>query len=118
MSYVAGLAATAQKGVLIKGGACLEALGNISQVFFDKTGTLTQGNFSVIRLDVMGKTYSRVQVLQYLSLMEERASHPLAEALVNAAKNEGVQVPTTMFVQEHTFLPGEGISGIIDGEQI
>ncbi|KAL3906134.1 MAG: hypothetical protein SGILL_009397 [Bacillariaceae sp.] len=50
--------------------------------------------------------------------MEERASHPLAQALVNGAKNEGVQVPTTMFVQDHTFLPGEGISGIIDGVQI
>jgi Cd2+/Zn2+-exporting ATPase len=118
VSYVAGLAATAQNGVLIKGGACLEALGNVSMVFFDKTGTLTQGDFSLRHLEVMSKHYSRVQVLQYLSLMEERASHPLAQALVNGAKNEGVKVPSTMFVHDHTFLPGEGISGVIDGLRV
>jgi Zn2+/Cd2+-exporting ATPase len=43
VSYVAGLAATAQNGVLIKGGSYLEALGRVNKVFFDKTGTLTEG---------------------------------------------------------------------------
>jgi len=43
VTYVAGLAAAAQKGVLIKGGTFLEALGQLSHICFDKTGTLTTG---------------------------------------------------------------------------
>ncbi|KAL3916554.1 MAG: hypothetical protein SGILL_005124 [Bacillariaceae sp.] len=105
-------------GVLVRGGATLEALGNVVHVFFDKTGTLTEGDFKILHLDTMSNAYSRMQVLQYLSLMEERASHPLAQALVNGAKAEGVNIPNTMFVQDHTFLPGEGISGQIDGLQV
>jgi len=118
VSYVAGLAATAQKGILIKGGAHLEALGNVSRVFFDKTGTLTEGQFKLLHLDTIGNAYDRKEVLQYLSLMEERASHPLAQALVNGAKAEGVKIPESLFVKDHTFLPGEGISGVINGLKI
>ncbi|KAL7565707.1 hypothetical protein ACA910_005403 [Epithemia clementina (nom. ined.)] len=43
--YAAGLAATAQRGIVVKGRASSEALGNVRTVFFDKTGTLTEGNF-------------------------------------------------------------------------
>jgi Zn2+/Cd2+-exporting ATPase len=118
VSYVAGLAATAQNGILIKGGAHLEALGKVSTIFFDKTGTLTEGQFKLLHLNTDSATYDRVQILQYLSLMEERASHPLAQSLVNGARNEGVKIPETLFVQDHTFLPGEGVSGVINGKQV
>jgi Cd2+/Zn2+-exporting ATPase len=47
--------------------------------------------------------------------MEDRASHPLARALVEGAEKEGVKVPQRRFVRNHTFLPGEGIVGTIDG---
>jgi Cd2+/Zn2+-exporting ATPase len=115
---VAGLAATAQNGVLIKGGAYLEALGNIGHIFFDKTGTLSEGNFKLLHLDTVGELYSRQTIFEYLSLMEERASHPLAQALVHGAKAEGVKFHESLFVKNHTFLPGEGISGEINELQI
>jgi Cd2+/Zn2+-exporting ATPase len=115
VTYVAGLAATAQRGVLIKGGAHLEALGMVKTVCFDKTGTLTQGKFQLLHLDIFGTKFSRKEVLEYLSLMEDRASHPLARALVEGAEKEGVKVPQGRFVRNHTFLPGEGIVGTIDG---
>lgn len=57
-------------------------------------------------------------MLEYLALMEERASHPLAQALVEAAQLEGVQIPKSLFVKDHTFLPGEGVSGTINGVQV
>jgi Zn2+/Cd2+-exporting ATPase len=118
VAYVAGLAATAQNGVLIKGGAFLELLGRTQHVFLDKTGTLTVGQFKLLELDVVCDNMSRQKVLEYLSLMEERASHPLSQALVHGAKAEGVNIPDSLYVSDHTFLPGEGIVGVINGLQV
>ena len=119
--YVAGLAATAQKGILIKGGAYLEALGVIQTICFDKTGTLTLGKYQLLQLQILEnspKQRSRQEILQYLSLMEERASHPLAQAIVDGIKKEGITVPPNLEVEDHTFLPGEGVCGTIAGSRI
>ncbi len=118
VSYVAGLAATAQRGILVKGGAHLEALGLVKTVCFDKTGTLTEGKFQLLHFDVIGNKLQRKEAMEYLSLMENRASHPLARALVEGAEKEGVKIPPGRFVRNHTFLPGEGIVGTIDGEEV
>lgn len=118
VSYVAGLAATAQRGVLVKGGAHLEALGLVKTVCFDKTGTLTQGKFQLLQFAVIGEKFSRKETLEYLVMMEDRASHPLARALVEGAQKEGVKIPEGRFVRNHTFLPGEGVIGTIGGETV
>ena len=118
VSYVAGLAATAQKGVLVKGGSHLEALGLVKKVCFDKTGTLTQGKFKLLHLNVIGDRRPRNEVLETLALMEERASHPLAQAILDAARNEGVSIPKSSHLKDHTFLAGEGVSGVIDGHEV
>jgi len=118
ISYVAGLAATAQNGVLVKGGAHLEALGQLKHVCFDKTGTLTVGEFKLLDLDVIGKKNDRTEVLQRLALMEERATHPLATSLVDGIKAEGVTIPPSLFVKDHTFLAGEGVVGEINGVKV
>jgi len=119
ISYVAGLAATAQNGVLVKGGAHLEALGQLKHVCFDKTGTLTVGDFKLLKLDVIeSKQLKRQEVLQYLSLMEDRATHPLAKSLVDGVKAEGVTVPPSLFVEDHTMLVGEGVEGTIGGKKV
>jgi len=118
VSYVAGLAATAQRGVLVKGGAHLEALGMVTTVCFDKTGTLTQGKFQLVHFAIINDSMSRKEALEYLVLMEDRASHPLAWALIEGAQKEGVKIPKGRFVRNHTFLPGEGVIGTVDGEQV
>ena len=118
VTYVAGLAATAQRGVLIKGGAHLEALGLIKTICFDKTGTLTQGSFALVSIDTFSTEYARKEVLEYLLLMEERANHPLALAIIDGSRNEGFVSPKNKTVQDHTFHAGEGLSGKIDGLQI
>jgi Zn2+/Cd2+-exporting ATPase len=115
VSYVAGLAATAQKGILIKGGSHLEALGMAKNVCFDKTGTLSNGVFALLHLRTVPGTLSRSEVLQYLALMEERASHPVAHALLMAAKNESVSVPKDMSLEKHMINAGEGVEGVING---
>lgn len=118
VSYVAGLAATAQKGVLIKGGANLEALGLVKNICFDKTGTLTNGEFALLHMDVFGEGLSRKEVFQYLSLMEERAAHPVAQAILTGARNEGVTIPKSMKLQKHTIIAGEGIAGVVNGLEV
>lgn len=118
VSYVAGLAATAQKGILIKGGATLESLGAIKHICFDKTGTLTNSEFALLQMRVLTETLSRKEVFQHLSLMEERASHPVAQAILAAAKNETIVVPKKMVLQKHSIINGEGVVGVIDGREV
>lgn len=118
VSYVAGLAATAQKGVLIKGGAYLEALGLVKTICFDKTGTLTTGEFALLHLDLVGERFNRREILQYLFLMEERASHPMAQSILKAAKNENVSIPRNLILEKHTAVAGEGLRGVINGLEV
>lgn len=118
VTYVAGLAATAQKGILIKGGAFLEALGQVSHICFDKTGTLTNGEFGLLYMDIVGEAYTREEVLQHLLLMEERAAHPVAQAIINAARNENITIPKEMVLQKHTILAGEGVTGVINDNDV
>ena len=116
VTYAAGLAATAQRGIIVKGGANLEAVGSVDKIIFDKTGTLTQGKFSVINLEVIGTSKTRNEMLELMALLQGRSSHPLSATLVQAAKREGVKVPTNMSVTEHTILKGEGVTAKIDGK--
>lgn len=117
MTYVAGLAATAQKGVIVKGGQYLEALGCVKSIYFDKTGTLTQGIFAMLHFSVCSETRSRKEVLGYLALMEAPASHPLSSAIVKGAANEKVEIPKIR-LENHTLLPGEGITAVVAGKQV
>lgn len=117
VTYVAGLAAAAQKGVVIKGGQHLESVGRVKSIAFDKTGTLSEGIFALLQLEVIGKARSRKEVLQYLSLMESVASHPLANAIVKGAKDEQVDVPKWP-LKNHTLLPGEGITATVSGKAV
>jgi len=124
VSYVAGLAAAAQKGVLVKGGAHLEALAAVQQIYFDKTGTLTEGNFKMLELDVLKSNANaaeldRTTILEYLYLMEERAAHPLSIALAEGAKKEGVNIQDNKYeLTDHNFMAGEGVEAIINGMKV
>ena len=109
MTYVSALTAAAQRGVLIKGGAHLEALGMVKKIAFDKTGTLTMGQFALLHLNTFSNELSHEEILQRLFWMEERASHPLAQAITHAVQNEGVSIPKGMKAKDHTQLAGEGI---------
>lgn len=96
----------------------LQALGRVKKIAFDKTGTLTRGEFALLHLNTFSTHYSREDILQRLSLMEERASHPLAQAIVQAVQNEKVSISKGMKAKDHTQLPGEGIMAEIDGRMV
>ena len=116
VTYAAGLAATAQKGIIVKGGSRLEALGNVKRIVFDKTGTLTEGKFRLVDLQAVGNKKCRKEVLKLLAIMEGPSSHPLAATLVKAAKDEGIQT-SNVSVTEHSILKGEGVTAKIDNQE-
>ena len=133
VTYVAGLAATAQKGIIIKGGSHLEALAAVKIVGCDKTGTLTHGEFRLCDMELVSgweekasknkkgdkKMINRLKVrgdiMRYLAIMEAESSHPMASALVKAAKIEGVTLGGKDVAANHKILKGEGVVGEIDG---
>lgn len=118
VTYVAGLAYTAKRGVIVKGGSHLEALGRIKKVVFDKTGTLTQGKFALLHFGVVGSTHSYTEIMELLAAIQAPSSHPLASALINAAKSEGIPVNTndSIIVQDHTLIKGEGVTAKVNNQ--
>jgi Zn2+/Cd2+-exporting ATPase len=113
-AITSGLAAAARRGALIKGGAALEQLGRIQQVAFDKTGTLTIGKPQVT--DVLVTTdISSDELLAIAAAVEQGSSHPLAQAIVQAAQDKKLAIPQA---QEQRALVGSGIEAQVNGERV
>jgi len=101
----------AQMGVLFRHGDALQTLQEIDVVAVDKTGTLTKGQPSLIDV-VPLEGYDREQILTWAAALESPSEHPIAQAIVRAAKEEHLSPPqATGF----TSLTGYGIRGQIDG---
>lgn len=107
-AIAAGLSVGARNGLLIKSGATLEALGQVSTVAFDKTGTLTQG-----RPSLASSQSWQIEVSQALTLaasLGQASSHPVSQALVTAAKEQNLPLST---VDNAVVIPGQGVRGQI-----
>ncbi|XP_068637123.1 putative inactive cadmium/zinc-transporting ATPase HMA3 [Aristolochia californica] len=103
-------------GLLVKGGDYLEALAKIKVIAFDKTGTLTKGEFSVTEFQNCHNV-SKETLLYWVSSIESKSSHPMAAALVEYSRSNGVE-PKPEDVKEFEIFPGEGIYGEIEGKSI
>ena len=112
-AIAAGLSAGARRGLLMKGGAVLETLGKINAVAFDKTGTLTSGKPLVT--DVVAGARTEGEVLSLAAALETGSSHPLALAILNRAKADGVSIPPASSARA---IPGEGVEGTVGGAQV
>lgn len=111
VSIVAALTAAARAGVLIKGGAFLEAAGRVTAFALDKTGTLTRGIPEVQEiLPLNGHT--RAELLARAAAMEIHSEHPLAAAVLNRARAEKVDL---LVAQDFRALKGRGAEATIDG---
>lgn len=111
VAIVSGIGNAARNGVLIKGGAHLEAAGEISVVAFDKTGTITTGQAEVTDV-IASEGFTPARVLTLAASVESRSEHPLAQAILKRAKGEHVvQEEITDF---ETFT-GMGAAAKFDG---
>lgn len=113
VSMVSAITSSANNGVLIKGSAYLERLGNIKAVAFDKTGTLTEGRLDVCDI-VVTNNLSQNEVLRVAASLESHSEHPIAKAIVEKAKENGL---ATYQVADFKSVPGKGIVGKIDGKK-
>ncbi|MCG3119419.1 MAG: Cadmium-transporting ATPase [bacterium] len=123
VTIVSAISAAAKHGVLIKGGAYLEALAKVRAFAFDKTGTLTYGQPIVVELrsfDCQHTPEKECQscddVLQLAAAVERRSEHPLAQAVVNAASERR---PHHGYVAEGVeAITGRGVRGTVNGKNI
>jgi Cd2+/Zn2+-exporting ATPase len=107
VSIVAALATAARRGVLIKGGAHLERLAGVRVVAFDKTGTLTAGEPHVVSVGAVGDGDEH-EALAAAAAVEDRSAHPIAAAIVDAARTRGLTVSGAADVRD---WPGRGAAG-------
>ncbi|WP_176084366.1 heavy metal translocating P-type ATPase [Martelella sp. HB161492] len=102
-SIASALSAGARHGLLVKGGAAIEATAKIRHVAFDKTGTLTRGTPQVT--DIIALALDETELLRLASAVEAGSSHPLALAILARAEASCISVPSTSAAKA---LPGEG----------
>ena len=111
VTVVSGIGAASRRGILVKGGAALEAAGRLKALAFDKTGTLTEGRPVVSRVIAL-EGRDDTEVLALAAALERRSEHPLAHAILTAA--DGAGLPT---VAGFRSVAGRGAEGEVDGNR-
>jgi heavy metal translocating P-type ATPase len=114
VALVAGLSRAAHFGVLIKGAKPLEALARIKTLILDKTGTLTDGRPQIVSIEAHGEL-SKDEILHFAAALDQASKHPIAQAIVSAARAGGGALPIPENVVE---TPGEGVAGTIAGRLV
>ncbi len=109
VALLAGLSRTAKLGVLVKSAAVLEAMARIRVLVLDKTGTITAGTPALI-----GMTGPE-EALRLAASLDQASEHPIARALVAAAKARGLVLSVPQEVRE---TPGEGLEGLVEGRRV
>ncbi|WP_295814137.1 heavy metal translocating P-type ATPase [uncultured Deinococcus sp.] len=112
-AITSGISAGTRRGLLIKGGAALEAIGSVKTIAFDKTGTLTAGKPRVT--DVVGVGIERNEALRLAAAVESGSSHPLARAITDAATQDKVTVPPATDAQA---IPGKAVTATVEGRAL
>jgi P-type Cu+ transporter len=118
-SVMVGTGKGAENGILIKGADSLELAHKIKTIVLDKTGTLTQGKPTVTDyVTVQGTANSHeIKLLQLVAAVEQRSEHPLAEAIVQYAKSQGVSFPLPD-PEKFAAVAGMGVEGMVTGHWV
>ncbi len=114
-AILSGVARAARGGVLIKGGAPLEALGGLDAIAFDKTGTLTIGEPHLVDIVPYGDT-SETELLEISGAVEALSDHPLAQAVVKDVKTRLGDNPRE--ASDFANIIGQGVSAMVGGELV
>jgi Cd2+/Zn2+-exporting ATPase len=116
VTVVSGIGSASRRGILIKGGAALEAAGRLKALAFDKTGTLTEGRpvlSRVVSLDGRGED----EALLLAAAVERRSEHPLAHAIHSAAMGRAADGSGLPPVEDFRSIAGSGAEGVVGGRR-
>ncbi|MEP1214358.1 MAG: heavy metal translocating P-type ATPase [Marinobacter sp.] len=113
MSVMVGVGKAAEYGALIRQGDALQTAGKLDLVILDKTGTITEGHPAVTRFHAIDDDTGRLLALA--TGLEQHSEHPLAEAIMAKAKEEGV---TPENVNGFEALNGQGVQGELEGQPV
>jgi Cu+-exporting ATPase len=115
MSVMVGVGKAAEAGVLIRNGEALQAASKITTMIFDKTGTITEGTPKVTDIIVADKSYTEKYILTVAANIERGSEHPLAQAIVDSAIEQGIELASTTDFQA---IAGYGVTARCDGQQL
>ncbi|MUO45779.1 copper-translocating P-type ATPase, partial [Agrobacterium vitis] len=113
-SIMVGTGRAAELGILFRKGEALQTLRDVDVVALDKTGTLTKGKPELTDF-VVSDGFDRAETLRLVAGLETQSEHPIAEAIVAAAKADGLSLSD---VSDFEAAPGYGVSGRIDGRTV
>ncbi len=116
VAVVSGITAAARNGVLIKGGAHLERMGEVEVIAFDKTGTLTAGRLEVTDVVPLDGAPPE-EILAVAAAVESRSEHPIARAIVRAAEEAGA-ADGGRRVEAFETVRGRGVRARVDGSPV
>lgn len=114
VSIMVGVGRGAQMGVLIKNAEALERMEKVNTLVVDKTGTLTEGRPSVTHIGPVDG-FEADELLRLAAGVERASEHPLAQAIVNAANDKQLPIPT---VTDFDSPVGRGVVGVVDGRTV
>jgi Cd2+/Zn2+-exporting ATPase len=112
VSIVSGITALARRGVLVKGGIHLESVGKLKALALDKTGTITRGTPAVTDIISLSGNFDADEILRRAATIDTHSSHPLAQAVVNAAKARNIDFTPA---ENYASLTGRGANATIEG---
>lgn len=114
MSIMVGIGKGAQSGVLIKNARALEKMEKVDTLVLDKTGTLTEGHPVLTKIETFNQI-SEKEALTMAAALEKHSEHPLGLAMVNQARERGLELPEASQFQAHT---GKGVSGEVAARSV
>ena len=115
VAILSGISRCASRGVLVKGGAVLEALDRATLLFFDKTGTLTGGKARLVAIHPAA-TIAPAEVLRLAAALDQMSCNVIATAVLQAALEQGeTKLPLPQQLEE---TPGAGLCGVLDGRRL
>ena len=115
VAFKSTISKAGHEGIMIKGAKSIEALSSADTFVFDKTGTLTQGDLEVIEVNSYDDKWTQEELLNLTASTEEHYFHPVAQAVVKAAKKKGF---VHMHHEEVEFIVAHGVKTEVDNKQV
>jgi len=114
IAIIGSISLCARRAIIVKSPVALEQIAECRTAIFDKTGTLTYGRPKLTE-QLIAQGFEQKEVLTLVASLERYSKHPLALAILAAAKGSGIQLPEATEVSEQ---PGQGLRGIISGHRL